>query len=71
MSYILFYFQLGTVEGLPGGRHRNPITPKPDDALDRLASRLVREIHTQFRSCQHPGRLGYSASFGSDQAHRE
>lgn len=71
ISYILLYFQLGTVEGLPGGRHRNPITQKPDDALDRLAGCLVRAIHAQFRSRQHPGRLGRPASFGSDQAHRE
>jgi len=44
-----FYFQLGTAEGLPGGRHRNPITQKPDDALDRLAGRMVRAVHAQFR----------------------
>jgi len=42
---IIFFFQLGTSEGLPGGRHRNPITQKPDDALDRLAGRLVRAVH--------------------------
>lgn len=64
-------FQLGTVEGLPGGRHRNPITRKPDDALDRLAGRVVRAVHAQFRSRQHPGRLGRAAGSGPDQAHRE
>lgn len=68
---LVFVFQLGTVEGLPGGRHRNPITQKPDDALDRLAGRVVRTVHAQFRPRQHPGRLGRAAGFGPDQAHRE
>lgn len=66
-----FYFQLGTAEGLPGGRHRNPITQKPDDALDRLAGRLVRAVHAQFRPRQRPRRLGRAAGVGADQADRE
>lgn len=63
--------QLGTVERLPRGGHRNSTTQKPDGALDRLAGRLVRAAHTQFRARQHTGRPGRAAGFGPDQNHRE
>lgn len=70
-TFLCVSLQFGAAEGLPGRRYRNPITPVPDDALDRLAGRVVCAAHAQFRSRQRAGRLGRAAGAWPDQANRE
>lgn len=69
--FLSVSFQFGTAESLPGRGHRNPIAPEPDDALNRLAGRVVRAVHAQFRSRQRARRPGRAAGARPDQANRE